>query len=275
MGRAMVLPSTAILLVLFCVACKRELDIRLSSEEIAEIKVKKDPLRLHFRETADLGQGLRVTKKEFHHFNEKGRTKIDILYPQVLGSGDTRIVKFNQQVKALAFQYARYHLNVPPEDARRFRRLTQGDPPDEYPNVDITYSIELVTAEVLSVAFHQYEYSGGAHPGQSYFTINFDLKRKKVIQLPELFKRDTKYLERMVEYCNKALLEHTDYAPMGLTAELKNFTAWHLTKDSFCIDFDRCEFLPCAPGEQIVAIPYADLKDLLNLDGVLKSVVSQ
>ncbi|MBL8208480.1 MAG: DUF3298 and DUF4163 domain-containing protein [Blastocatellia bacterium] len=216
-----------------------------------------------------------MVKKEFHHINEIGRTKIDILYPQILGSSDARIAKFNQRVKALAFQYARYHLNVPPEDAKRFRRLTQGDPPDEYPNVDITYSIELATDDVLSVAFHQYEYAGGAHPNQSYFAINFDPKNKKVIQLPDLFKRNARYLERVAEHCNNALLEQTNFTPMGLTAELKNFPTWHLTKDSLCIDFDRCEFLPCAPGEQIVAIPYAELRDILNLEGVLKTVVSQ
>ena len=265
-----------ILLTVFCVACNRQPEIRLTPEEIAEIKIPKRTQGpgLQYRETAELPDGLRVVKKEFHRINQKGRTKIDILYPQISGANDNRIVKFNQQIRALAFQYASYHLNVPPEDAKRFRRRTQGDPPDEYPKVDITYSVELVTEEVLSIAFHQYEYSGGAHPRQSYFTINFDLKKRKLIKLQELFKKDTKYLETLAKRCNDALIEQTGHYAQ-LTPERQNFMKWHLTKDHLCIDFDRCEFLPCAPGEQIVAIPYAELQDILNLDGILKSVVAR
>ncbi len=218
--------------------------------------------RLNFRETVDLGNGLQIVKQEIHH---AATEKIDIFYPQIVGSTDKAITKFNAAIKRFV---TKDHYPVK-------RRAEPRIPVDYEYEIVIKYSVEFASDDILSITFHEYWSAfGAAHPGESYYAFNYNRTTNQVLELPELFKRDAKYLEVLAKRCNNTLIDQTGYRPEGLTPERKNFMAWHLTKDSLCIDFDRCEFLPCAPGEQIVAIPYAELRDILNLDGVLKSVVS-
>ncbi len=219
--------------------------------------------RLSFIESADLGQGLQIIRQEIHH---EAVEKIEILYPQIIGSFDPAIAKLNLAIKSFITQ-GRFPVKRKKESHLKFSY--------EY-EIAIKYSVEFVSAEILSIAFHEYWNAfGAAQPGQSYITFNYNLKKHKPIGLHELFLKDSKYLERLVNYCHESLSDQTGYPVEGLSPEIKNFTKWHLTQTSLCIDFDRCEHMPCAPGEQIVAIPYSELRDILNFEGVLRSVVSQ
>lgn len=219
--------------------------------------------RLNFRETVDLGNGLQIVKQEIHH---AATEKIDIFYPQIVGSSEKSVAKFNDAIKRFVTK-DRYPVK---------RRAKSRIPVDYEYEIVIKYSVEYVSDDLLSIAFHEYWSAvGAAHPGESYYAFNYNRKTNQTLELRELFKRDTKYLEILAKRCNNTLIDQTGYLPEGLTPERKNFTKWHLMKDYLCLDFDRCIFLPCAPGEQIVAIPYAELRDILNLDGVLKNMVSQ
>ena len=224
--------------------------------------IKPTP-RLGFIETADLGQGLQIIKKEIHH---EAAEKIDILYPQITGSRDPATTKLNLAIKSFITQ-GRYPVKRKKKSHLKFSY--------EY-EIVIRYSVEFVSDEILSIAFHEYWSAfGAAHPGQSYLTFNHNLKSNKPIRLHELFLKDSKYLERLVKYCSESLVDQTGFPVDRLIPELKNFTKWHLTQNSLCIDFDRCEHMPCAPGEQIIAIPYSELKDVLNPNGILKTVISR
>lgn len=219
--------------------------------------------RLNFRETADLGDGLQIVKQEIHHVATE---KVDIFYPQIVGSADQSLAKLNAAIKSFVTK-DRYPVK---------RKAKPRIPVDYEYEIVIKYSVELASDDLLSIAFHEYWSAfGAAHPGESYYAFNYNRKTNKPLKLHELFKKDANYLELLAKRCTDVLVDQSGYRPEGLTPKLKNFTKWHLTNDSLCIDFDRCEFLPCAPGEQIVAISYAELKDILNLEGVLRSVVSQ
>jgi hypothetical protein len=218
--------------------------------------------KLQFIEAVDLGNGQQIVKHEIHH---AAAEKIDIFYPQIVGSIEPFVAKVNAAIKSFVTK-----------DRYPVKRKSRQRVPGEYEyEIVIKYSVELATNDVLSVAFHEYwRLFGAAHPGESYHAFNYNWKTNQVLKLQDLFRKDAKYLERLSEYCNDALIAQTGYPVEGLTPDPKNFLTWHLTKDSLCIDFDRCDHMPCGPGEQIVAIPYAELKDIVNLEGVLKSLVS-
>lgn len=263
--------SLIICLVFSSVACNREPDIRLSPQEIAAIPKTSVPNyakkgSLNYRETAELPAGFRFIKKEFQRDDD---AKISIFYPQIVGGSNRVTSSLNKRIWNLAIQ--EYESDVKPS-----RKMPRVEKHEYQLQLSRKYSLEFVSDEIVSLVFHEWWYGiGAAHGDGKYLTLNFNLKTGKPIKLRELFKPGSHYLKRLHGICEQALVSQTG---TELTSELslepERNIEWHLTKDRLCIDFPRCEPTPCAAGEQIVAIPYADLKDILNLEGVLKSVVS-
>jgi hypothetical protein len=221
---------------------------------------------LNYQETAELPAGFRFIKKEFHRDDD---LKINIFYPQIVGGSNHITSSLNKRIWKLAIQ--EYESDIKP--SRQKPRAEQ----HEYELLlSRKYSLEFINDEIVSLVFHEWWYGkGAAHGDGKYLTLNFNLKTGKPIQLRELFNPGSHYLKRLHRICEQALVVQTG---SGLTSELslepERNIEWHLTKDYLCIDFPRCEPIACAAGEQIVAISYVDLKDILNLEGVLKSVIA-
>jgi hypothetical protein len=267
----MLLHSITILLVFSCVACNHEPEIRLSKEEIAALPKTTVPNyakkgSLNYWETAELPAGFRFIKKEFHRDDD---AKINIAYPQIV-SGSNRITSaINKRIWNLAIQ--EYEPDIKPS-----RKIPRAEQHEYQLQLSRKYSLELINDEVVSLVFHEWWYGiGAAHGDGKYLTLNFNLKTGKPVKLRELFKPGSRYLERLQGICEQALVLQTgSELTSELSLKLERNIEWHLTKDRLCIDFPRCEPIPCASGEQIVAISYVDLKDILNLEGVLKSVIA-
>lgn len=268
----MVWQPIVILLMLLCISCGSSPEIHLSKEEIAAIPKTTVPNyansgSLNYRETAELPAGFRFIKKEFHRDDD---LKINLLYPQVVGGSSRITSSLNKQILKLAIK--EYE-----SDIKSNRKKPRAEPREYELLLNRKYSLEFLNDEIVSLVFHEWWYGkGAAHGDGKYLTLNFNLKTGRPIQLRELFKPGVNYLEQLHKRCNKALASQTGFEFLEtLPLEPERYTEWHLTEESLCIDFARCEPIPCSAGEQIVAIPYAELRDILNLDGVLKSVVAQ
>jgi Deacetylase PdaC/Protein of unknown function (DUF3298) len=188
---------------------------------------------------------------------------IDVRYPQIVGGDTPGIRRINQQMKALATAKYQWPLNASKDEIRR----GQEQLPGTYNSVNLDYEVSVATESFLSIFFTGYSYGvGAAHAVQESESLNYDLASGSRLQLGDLFKSGSRYLEFISEYCIEELS-----ATAGVPARLnkgrlapsaKNFENWHISSGGISFNFDACEILACTEGDQSVEIPFSDLKSL-------------
>ena len=106
---------------------------------------------------------------------------------------------------------------------------------------------------------------GAAHGNQTSYAINYDLKRRRELQLSDVFEPHAKYLEFVSQYCMKDLTRRSTYVfSEALRPRAEHFRSWNVTRAGIRFSFDRCAVLSCSEGEQQVVIPWADMNLILN-----------
>lgn len=143
--------------------------------------------------------------------------------------------------------------------------------------MDVAYKAFTPTDTLLSISFDVGWYTAGAaHPNSYSRTLSYDLSKGKVLTLAELFKIDAPYLEALSAYSVKVLTEKgTLLFPDGAEPTEENYKNWNLTPDGLLITFDDYQVAPHAAGPQQVIIPYAELTDIIDPDGVLGPLVTR
>jgi len=190
---------------------------------------------------------------------------IDVKYPQIVGRDTPAIRKVNQHMRALATAKYQWPLNESKEEIRRDQERLPGT----YNSVNFDYEVGVATDSFLSIFFMGYSYGvGAAHAVQESNAVNYDLTSGRELKLADLFKPGSRYLEFISEFCIEQLSD-TGGLPdrlnrAGLAASAKNFDNWHITSSGISFNFDACEILACAEGDQAVEIPFSDLQQLLN-----------
>jgi hypothetical protein len=113
-------------------------------------------------------------------------------------------------------------------------------------------------------------YTLGAHGNTTFRTFTFDLVNGKELSLADVFVPNSSYAEKLStlsramlpslvgEYLNKEMLAD------GTTAERANFEAFFLDGTSLVIIFPPYAVAPYAAGPQTLAIPLAQLQDILK-----------
>ena len=186
---------------------------------------------------------------------------IDVRYPQIVGADTPGIRKINQHMKALATAKYQWPLNESKEAIRRGQERLPGT----YNSVNLDYEVSVATDSFLSIFFTGYSYGvGAAHAVQESQSLNYDLASGSELQLADLFKGGSRYLDFISEYC----IEQLSATAPGqlnkgrLAPSAKNFENWHITSSGISFNFDACEIFACAEGDQSVEIPFSDLKPL-------------
>lgn len=121
---------------------------------------------------------------------------------------------------------------------------------------------------VLSVAFTQYSFSGGAHGNYGSKLVSYDLQKKKTVELSDIFKPNYKPMLN-------AALERAARRQFGLTAKQKLSAAFLVEKieanDNFCItrkgilfDYVPYEIASYAQGEIQLFVSFEELKAVLK-----------
>ncbi len=128
--------------------------------------------------------------------------------------------------------------------------------------------MSVATDSFLSIFFVGYSYGvGAAHAVQESKSVNFDLTSGQELKLSDIFKRGSKHLEFVSEYCIEELsrsLNQPFVSKNALAPVAKNFDIWHITSSGITFHFDACKVFACTEGDQAVEIPFSDLKPLLN-----------
>lgn len=207
--------------------------------------------------------------KNFTEKNKPKKYEITIEYPELTGANPAITAKFNQLSKMRAFAlYAEFRKDMLRQTAADLRNFPQG----MSNSLDVNYSIEWATDEIISIQFLNSTYTGGAHGNYFTKTLNFDLKSGKEIKLADLFQPGTAYLKTISDYSiaelkkNLGEMSDEDWIKTGAGAKVENFSSWNLTKKGLMFTFDPYQVAAYAAGMSQVIIPYSQLKTVWRKD---------
>jgi hypothetical protein len=205
-----------------------------------------------------------------HPFQEKGENPpytINAEIPYLQDSTLEAVEPFNQLVEALVR-----------EDIDRFRssvlQSATNPPISVGSSYDLRYDQLAPEGNLISLKFTISSYfDGAAHPGEQILTFNYDLSGEKQLNLGQLFKPGSDYLNQIAAYC-KGQLSQRDigYSESGADATSENYRNWNITADGLLITFDMYQVAAGAAGSQTVLVAYADLKSMINDQGPLDRI---
>lgn len=237
---------------------------------------KKTPFSLT-EEPIEFSNGVEIVAREIHEKNKKLKYEVDAEYPQLTGSTDPNVEKFNQTVRALVMK-----------KIKDFKAEMEREPgPDEEvepaestgSDIGIGYTVALANDDLVSIQFDVGSYESGAvHPNSYSEVLNFDLRNGRQLKLSDLFQPGSKYLQALSAYAIKDLKRQSkeqgadsmfddDWIQRGAGADAENFSSWTTGKKGLGITFDSYQVAPYAAGPQSVFIPYSALKDIIKPDG--------
>ncbi len=204
-------------------------------------------------------------------FNESGDGPIYAITaqtPQLQGSDDPRVAALNARMNEIV-----------KNEVDKFRAdILANQPVQPFvagSSFDMRYTLLGQRDDVWSIKFEaMYFYDGAAHPGHYSITLNYDLNHGE-LTLDDLFLADANYLQFISDYCKAELatrdIGFTDPVFMSGADPLpENYQRWNLADEGFAVTFDEYQVAPYVAGAQTVIIPYADLRPVSNLNGVLQ-----
>jgi uncharacterized protein DUF3298/peptidoglycan-N-acetylmuramic acid deacetylase PdaC-like protein len=224
----------------------------------------------------EFAAAVRVTPKVIREASKELRYSLDAEYPQI--DGDTRFDKFNRECRAMITKDVAAFKSAEGEASDE-----DGELPSETQTstLDISYQVRFATDDLVSIEFHEGQYSRGAAHGSSFTAVlNYDVKNGKKLALADLFNPKSNYLNVISAYCIKDLNEQRkkqgegsmlqeDQIQEGASARADNYEAWTITRRGLWITFDPYQVAAYAGGPQHVLIPYSALKGVIKPDGAV------
>ncbi|MEP6568831.1 MAG: RsiV family protein [Acidobacteriota bacterium] len=233
------------------------------------------------QEPIEFSNGVEIVAKQIKEKNKKLKYEVDAAYPQLTGSVDPNVGKFNQTVRSLITRkVADFKKGMAPEPGAEAT-------PEESPtsaeslgsDITIGYAVVLAKDDLVSLEFTVSDYeAGAAHPNSYTEVVNYDLKNGKQLKLADLFQPGTKYLQTLSTYCIQALKKQAkeqgadamlddDWIKKGAGAEMTNYENWTITRKGLGITFDPYQVAAYAAGPQNCTVQYAALKEIVRPDG--------
>jgi hypothetical protein len=140
--------------------------------------------------------------------------------------------------------------------------------PELISELDFDYGIDNMDNELISINFEIFTYNAGAAHGMDYFeTLNYDLLKDKKLTLQDVFRADTKYLEKLSKIGNEYFSEQFEegyFHPEGVEPRNENWVNFTLTQDSIIFYFSDYAVAPYSEGTQELEINLVDLQDYLQ-----------
>ena len=218
----------------------------LTSSQTQEDPIKEDLKR-------------RIIKRHYNDISDSARWEVKAVYPELRLKGDKPADGFSTVAKDAAMKrIAKFKKNMAEFTAEDRKFL----PKSTNFYAEISYSIEHLDDELVSVKYWQSEYTGGAHPNSWSFTLNYDLKNERVIALSDLFKKNSSFLrvisENSIAQIKKKQVTNydPDWVKRGAGEEIKNFGSWNITKKGLKFTFDAYQVGSYAEGPYESLVPY-------------------
>ena len=138
------------------------------------------------------------------------------------------------------------------------------------------YAVQYYNGNILSLLFTNYAFTGGAHGSTISSTYNYDLASNKEINLSDIFKPGSDYLNFLSDYCLEDIKKQNALTGMDSMDDMikpgvdplipENFARFLLSADSLIIRFDQYQVGPGAAGSYNVRIGYEKFAELFNED---------
>jgi len=201
--------------------------------------------------------------------------EIDVRFPQLEGSMEPRVRKFNRGVEHTVHELYKWSDNVKPM-AKKPRDLPGTE------STTVTFEIERAQPEdIISIEFGTLWYSqGAAHPGYTYSSLNYEFATARWLRLSDLFKKDSGYLRVIADTCRselKSLLaSHEAWSSIynsALEPKPKNYSAWTIVDEGIQFGFDRCAVADCSQGPVSVIVPFSVLKPHIDPKGPIAKYI--
>lgn len=205
------------------------------------------------------------TVKFMKETDPKNRFTIDVSYPQfeTLQNKQSQTM-LNTDIK-----------NMMDKQVDVFKReVSQNTPPAQLKDVQaeliITYETLQANDNTVSLQFQIMDSQiGAAHPNNYNQVFNFDVKTGKQLQLNDLFKPNSNYLQKLSDIAQKDLLAQqkdnpnaSDFINEGTAAKEENYALFTLTADSLVIIFNPATVAPDYVGTVKVTVPYEKIADI-------------
>ena len=240
---------------------------------------KKTAFSVHEEPIAFSG-GVELIAKQIKENNKELKYEIAAEYPQLTGSTNPNFAKFNQAVRSLVTKkVSEFKKEMATPEQQEMSSESMGS------DLNIGYTVVLAQDDLISAKFDTGSYyRGAAHPNSYSEALNYDLKNGQALKLSDLFKPGARYLQAISSYSVKDLKRQSkakgadgmlDDSSIegGAAPAAKNFHSWTITKKGLGINFDSYQVGPYAAGPQYVLVPYATIKDLINVDGPIGQFV--
>jgi hypothetical protein len=195
-----------------------------------------------------------------------GRLIIDVNYPLIKNIQDiSEQQKFNQYIEEIIKTEVNTFKGMVDTSYLPF--------PEMRFSFDIDYSVLYQENDFLSIVFHSYAYTGGAHGMPYVFIINYDFIAKEDVKLSDVFKGS--YLEIFSNFSRTKLIENgfddDEWLREGTSAvKSENFSAWGFNGKEIVIIFQAYQVGPYAIGMPEVSIPIEKFKGFIRSEGVLE-----
>ena len=151
-----------------------------------------------------------------------------------------------------------------PETDRIFVGEAEGGPSDTF-----------LGGRIFSSRVDVYAYTGGAHGNLYSFPFTYDLATGEPVRLEDLFAGGTAYLDTLAARVTERLVAERGSGWMfedEIPPDAAYFTVFTLGADSLTLFFPPYAIAAYAAGPSRVALPYADLRGVLDAHGPVSLV---
>lgn len=153
-----------------------------------------------------------------------------------------------------------------------FRSRPQGNASPDRPNdmLIIRFDVPDAPADVYSVVFHSYIYTGGAHGMTHVITRNYDIKTGQILTLDDLFRPRAEYLPLLSEIAVEDLIARLGsqsdpgWVRRGAGPSKENYARFTITRDALIFHFEPYAVAPYAAGVQTVSVPKTQIAPYLR-----------
>jgi hypothetical protein len=192
---------------------------------------------------------------------------VDVTYPVISGKGK-EVEAANVQLHTLIDS----RVESFKKDAQDSAKTPIDLPKDIKSTVLGSPSIEEKNGRYVAIFMGMEWYMrGAAHPFHTIDTYIYDYKLGALVSVPDLFKQGSPYLQTLSQLSRVDLKAQSKQGDVGYVYQpvADNFSKILPRKDGLTIYFEEYQVASYAAGPQQVVIPYAKLKDIINLNGVL------
>jgi hypothetical protein len=224
--------------------------------------------------SSSFAQELKIVSKEIKDSSVAKQYWYSAIYPQIDGMTDKQLQSNinNDILKTVNTCLGEFRID-----------MSDWEVPYELSEVssymDINFETYVINEDVYSFSFDVYTYyAGAAHPNSYTISNNWNIKTGKLITFKELFKKDSKYLQKISGYCIgnlKLQAKMNDFEFFddmlidGAGPKDTNFVNFNFLPKGMLITFDRYRVAPYVMGVQYVMIPYRSIFEFMEEDCII------